>query len=103
MSVDYDANYGIGYEITASESLEADLEDGLREWLYNKEGKDFKIFEVGSYYDDDAMTIYLCISNNLIDESTDLQSAKNMVEQEANRLGVDVTGDFGIVGGILVW
>ena len=104
MSIDYRANYGIGYKVCEGEGI-ADteaLEDGLEEYIYCEAGDGFEGFSVGSAFtgvvDGDYLTIKDPLKNGL-----DLSEAKESLDKEIDRLGLETCGDFGIVGGLYIY
>ena len=105
MSVDHDANYGIGYQVVANEDLDdtEDLEDGLDEYIRENMGDGFEVFEsgAGSYTGDDN-DVYIAISNPF-KNTLDLSKAKQNLDNEVARLNLEPQGEFGLVGGLLVW
>ena len=104
MSVDYDANFGIGYEVRQSEAMydsEA-LEDGLHEYLYENCGDGFECFEVGNLFSGEISGTYLMIKEPF-KGGLDLTAAKERLDAEVIRLNIDSCGDFGAVGGLRIW
>jgi len=104
MGVDYDGNYGIGYKVTESDDIsEAELEDGLAEYLYGKVGDGFEHFEVGEgCYTGDKNDIFIVIKDAFKD-GLDLTSKKKALDDELTRLKLTPVGEFGDVGGLYVW
>lgn len=100
MSVDYRANYGVGYKVTEGDDLtEEDLEDGFNEYLECEIGEGFNNFEVGSGYSGNITGRFIVIREPLAD-GLDLTGAKERLDKEIERLKLDVEGGFGIVGGM---
>ncbi|MAE22031.1 MAG: hypothetical protein CMK92_06320 [Pseudomonas sp.] len=63
MSVDYEANYGLGFEVCATDDVcESDLEDGLNEYIYERISNGYDVFEVGSYYSGRIDGTYIVIN-----------------------------------------
>jgi hypothetical protein len=102
MSVDYDANYGIGYQVDAEESLLEAFDGPLIEYIDSELGSDFISFEVGSYMTGDITGTYVAIKDPFSD-GLDLSSKKEKLDAELKRLNVQATGDFGQHGGLLIW
>ena len=102
MGIDYTANYGIGYEVEASEEIPAgDFDDGLGEYLYKETGEGFESFENGSYMTGDMDGVFLIICDPL-SKGLDLSDAKAAIDAEMARLKLKPVGEFGLVGGILI-
>ena len=104
MGIDYSANYGVGYEVEEGESIAdtEELEDGLIEYLYcEADSERFESFETGNAYSGEIDGVYLSIKTPFKD-GLDLTSAKAELDKEVERLGLDVVGEFGEIGGLYV-
>lgn len=101
MSVDYNANFGIGYEVQASDEIAdtKELDGGLGEYLYKKDSSANSL-TCGSYYSGKC-SHYLVIRDPFKD-GFDLTKAKSELDEEIKRLKLITIGKFGEVGGILV-
>lgn len=104
MGIDYDANFGLGYQVEPSDEIsEEDLEEGLAEYLWGELGSDFDHFEVGrgsySGEEDDCFVV----TKEEINERSDLQAIKAALDKELERLRVEPVSTFTIVGGLRVW
>ena len=103
MGVDYDANYGIGYEVKASENIDEELlGDGLEEYLYNELGDNFDSFTVGNAFSGEIDGVYVTIKNPF-KNGLDLTEEKAALERELERIQVTPVSLFGGVGGLRVW
>lgn len=103
MGIDYDANFGIGYEVEEGEEIKdsSDLEEGLQEYLYSELGDGFSSFEVGSAYSGRIDGVFIVIKEPFKD-GLDLTNAKARLDKEINRLGLKAKGEFREVGGLYV-
>ncbi|MDH3326894.1 MAG: hypothetical protein OEM38_09285 [Gammaproteobacteria bacterium] len=102
MGVDYDANYGIGYQVVAGDIPEDDMEDGLDEYLYNRIGDEFQYFHVGAgNYTGETDDAFIVVKDAFKD-GLDLTLKKKMLDNELIRLKLESVGDFGSVGGLRV-
>ena len=102
MGVCYEANYGIGYEVEATDEIQEDeLEDGLSEYIAVNVGEQFTYFEVGSGYTDEDDNIYVVIKDAFKD-GLDLTAKKKLLDKELARLKLKPISDFGDVGGLQV-
>lgn len=101
MGIDYDANFGIGYEVEASDAAKdsEEFEDGLGDYLYNA-ANGVESLTCGSYYSGDC-THFLVIRDPFKD-GLDLTKGKSDLEDEIKRLKLITVGEFGEVGGVLV-
>lgn len=103
MSIDYTANYGIGYQVESSEAIpEGDLEDGLSDYLYAEIGDGFDYFELGNHFSGDMRGNYLIIKKPF-DNGLDLTLAKERLDAELSRLKLVALTEFNEVGGLTVW
>ena len=104
MSVDYNAEFGIGFLVDEIEGRidEDDLEDGFFDYVYNEVGDGFYVFQIGNLFTGEIEGPYLCVSLPF-SQGLDLTAAKNDLIAEADRMGVECLGDFGLVGGLMVW
>jgi hypothetical protein len=104
MGVDYNANYGIGYQVKGSDDIPEDqLEYGLAEYLYGKLGDEFEHFEVGEgNYTGEENDIYIVVKSAFKD-GLDLTAKKKALDEEIKRLKLEPVGKFGDVGGLYVW
>ena len=106
MSVDYDAEFGIGYEVKASENIEGieEMEDGLEEYLYLRlDANKYRMFQVGEgSCTGDENDFYVCVKKPFKD-GFDVTKHKAELEKHLSEIGVDYIGDFDLVGGLHVW
>ena len=99
MSVDYSANYGLGYEVIESNNIsDSDIEDGLEEYLHINLDDSFVCFVCGCIYSSD-MKVYVVLCSEDID-ILDLVDKKTALYNELERLNVVIYGEFGLVGGL---
>ena len=103
MGVDYDANFGIGYEVGESYAIsEEELEEGLYEYLGENVGEDFEYFKTGNDYSGYNITYYLTIKDPFKD-GLDLTPKKEELDKEIKRLKLETLSSFREVGGLHVW
>jgi len=104
MSVNYGADFGLGYTVTSTEELDnlGILDDGLLEYLQNYTGGDFWAFDSGCRYSGDVYGTYLTICNPL-KHGLDLTEVKKNLDKEVIRLRLETIGEFGVVGGLLTY
>lgn len=103
MSVDYDAYYGIGYEVEASSEVpESHLEDGLLECISGEVGDDFFCFETGNCFSGEMTGVFIGVKEPFKD-GLDLTAKKEMLDDELTRLKLEPVSEFGEIGGSLVW
>lgn len=107
MSIDYRAEYGIGYEVIESDDLLEDenedlLEDGLNEYIEMEAEVGFTSFETNQGYDTECDAVYLIVDNPL-GKGLNLEQVKKELDEEVKRLRLEVVGDFGLVGGMYVY
>lgn len=98
MSVDYNANYGIGYEVEAIE----EIKEGLTEYLENELSLDFECFEVGSAWTGTIEGVYVTIVEPF-KNGLNLTEAKELLDKELSRLKLKSCGEFNEVGGLYVY
>lgn len=102
MSIDHDANYGIGYEVSVVDESTLDYYEGnLHEYIYGNLEVGFKSFEVGSYMTGVIDGVYIVVDHDF-NKGNDLTESKAALEHEINRMGLRPDGNFGLVGGVLV-
>ena len=103
MSIDYRANFGIGYKVSESEEIfdTEELEDGLLDYLWNEAGDNFDSFETGNGFSGDSDGVYLVIKNPF-ENGLDLVKAKEKLDAEAKRLKLEINSEFDVVGGLYV-
>lgn len=103
MGIDYDANYGIGYEVEASDEVSEDeLEDGLREYLWNKVSEGFESFEVGDAYYGESEGVFITIKDPF-KNGLDLTKSKEKLDAELERLKLKAISEFNEVGGLYIY
>jgi len=103
MSVDYNAKYGMGFEVTESDELiESEYEDSLSEYLYENTEAGFDSFEIGNSFTGEMEGTYLVLASLKLD-GLDIEKAEAELRREMERLQVEPVGDFKIVGGIRIW
>ena len=104
MSVDYDAYYGIGYEVEANDELEGSeyLDDSLNDYVCCNLGEGFSSFQTGNCFAGDFDGVFITIDTPFM-FGLDLSESKKILDTEIKRLKLDSQGNFGVVGGLLVW
>lgn len=103
MSTNYDASFGIGYEVKEiNKDMLEGYDDNLFEYLYSTTiALEVELFEIGSYFSGEMEGVFLVINHNF-KNGNDLTESKAKLEKEIKRLGLEAVGDFGLVGGILI-
>lgn len=109
MGVDYDAKYGIGYEICPNHDNECDYEyfdiESYLDDIVNKYSDILKLtyFQTGEGdYTGDTNEYYLCVKNPFKD-GYDLTKIKNKLDKIIRDEGLETVGKFGLVGGLHVY
>lgn len=104
MGVDYNGNYGVGYQVVAGDNIAQDeIEDGIVEYLYSKVEGDFDHFQVGAgSYSGEEDECFIVIKDAFSD-GLDLTKKKEALDEELKRLKLKPVGEFGDVGGLYVW
>ena len=105
MGIDYQHNYGIGYEVVASSKLleeEEDLEFGLEGYLEAYVGEGFTIFSTNSGYGTEVEGIYI-VMDKPFSKGLALTWTRKALEYEMTRLGVEPVGELDVVGGMYVY
>jgi len=103
MSIDYDANYGIGYGVYASEEI-ADteaLDSGLGNYIDEEIRGGFEWFEAGNTYIGSIDGVFLTVTDPF-KNGLDLTSVKAQLDAEIERLKLETSSEFGAVGGMYV-
>ena len=105
MSVDYRAEYGIGYEVCESDELlenEEALEDGLNEYIENNIGEGFSVFETNQGYDSCEKKVFV-VADNPFENGGDLTDVKERLDAEIERLNLECYAGFDLVGGLYIY
>ena len=104
MSIDYNAEYGIGYQVYESDEIaeSEDLEDGLHEYIENECCEEFECFEPGNAMTGDMEGVYLVIKEPF-SKGMDLTWVKDALDEEVKRLKLYVDDDIDLVGGMSVY
>jgi hypothetical protein len=104
MSIDYTANYGIGYAVCESEEISEseELEDGLEEYVYSEVGDGFESFSTNSGNDTETEAVYVTIKDPFKDGLC-LADAKAKLDAELQRMKLEPECQFGAVGGMCVF
>lgn len=103
MSVDYNGEFGIGYEVTEGDELidSEETEDGFGDYLYECDGEVATHFCTGSDYNGELQ--YYLVLKDPFKDGLDLTKSKERLDAELVRLKVEPVGEFGSVGGLYVW
>jgi len=103
MSVDYSANFGIGYEVVEKEELcgTEELEEGLLEYLMFNIADGFSYFSIGNDYTCNGLSCFLVVKTPF-ENGLNLEWAKEKLDKELERLKLESIGNFGLVGGLRV-
>lgn len=104
MGTTYNANYGIGYEVQASDRLEENEDNskyGLSAYLEDYLMEEFESFKTITEYGL-LVSSYIVITNPF-SKGLDLTWVKEALEYEMNRLGVEPIGELNSVGGMYVY
>ncbi|WP_227430428.1 hypothetical protein [Psychrobacter sp. I-STPA6b] len=96
MSIEYDAVFGIGFELDTNKHDEEEL-DSL---LYGNE--DYEYATSGNYYSGNDIKSYVFIRKDFAEIVTHLNDEKARLEQFLQSLGVETVGEFGLHGGCYV-
>lgn len=104
MSIDYRANYGLGYEVHAeNEEMLEDYEGDLNEYLECcadiENGIDF--FEVGNAMTGNIEGIFMVVDHEW-SEGLDATASKEKLDAAIKELGLITNDQFRLVGGVLV-
>ncbi len=107
MSIDYSANYGIGFQVTASAELEeSEIYErfcDLLEYIeYHINTDFFDVFECGNAMMRNDMEYFVTIRDPDIYNVKENQY-KEKILQALNEINVDTVGDFGLVGGYTIF
>ena len=105
MSIDYDANSGIGYEVLDPDWFNEDheyYEEGFYEFLESKLGDGFSAFQVGCSLSGEFENNRIIVDKPFND-GLDMTAVKGRLDAELKRLNLEPDGEFGVVGGLLVW
>ena len=103
MSIDYSAEYGIGYRVVAGPGIDEGLTEwDLEEYLYGLEGAGFSVFTTGCCLSGVYEGTYL-VKDEPFEAGVDLTLCKILLDQEIDRLGLEVEGEFGLVGGLYIY
>ena len=104
MGVDYNANFGIGYEVNESDELTEidELEDGLNEYLEENLGEGFECFQTGSAYSGEYDGVFVTLTDPF-KNGLDLTESKALLDKELERIKVEAVTEFKEVGGLLIW
>ncbi len=102
MSVDYSAEFGIGYRVSPSEDLpEGDIEDFESYLEAELDCGPFYSFSYGDTYQGEE---WFCVVITKPFETTlNLELKRGQLLNKLNQMGVDVDGEFGEVGGLRVY
>ena len=96
MGVDYTANFGIGFKIKKYD----DFEELIEENLNNK----YSWFEAGDEsYTGIENEHYIVVKEPFKHGFNNLETVKNELESHLIDIGLAIDGDFGVVGGLLIW
>ena len=104
MSIDYSAEYGIGYGVCESEEISEteELEDGLHEYIESQCGEEFECFQPGNAMTGDFESVFL-VFKDPFSKGMDLTWVRNALDEEVARLKLEVEEDFGVVGGLHIY
>ena len=101
MGVDYSASYGIGYRIQEPKLKKKYncVKEYFEEILV---GSKFVYFATGNELSNSNIEYYIVAQDNL-NENTDLKSIKLELDSILNKNKIKSDGEFGLVGGLLIW
>lgn len=97
MSIEYSADFGIGYEI-----LETAEHEDLLDFIDCETGEEFECFEPGNSFTGEMDGVFLVIKEPF-SKGANLTWAKDALDAEVKRLDLETCGDFGEVGGLSVY
>lgn len=101
MGVDYEACFGIGYQI-AEKDFEDDDDMDMHEYLDSIVVDGFVFFHTGNDLFGDGTEWYVVIEDPLQD-GLDLTDKKEALTEFLVKNDIQVIGEFGLYGGLLVW
>lgn len=104
MGVEYDANYGIGYGVSATDELDdhEDMECGLGEYIDTNLSHGFYWFQEANCYSGEVYETYI-VSSNPFRYGLDLTEVNKEILTEIKRLKLDIEDDsLSCVGGLLI-
>ena len=106
MSVNYRANYGIGYKVFPSDEIcgliDDDFDGCFGEYLYELDVDKYRWFEVGAAnYTGEENEHFVCIRDPL-KYSLDLTKVKSELDEDLKRLKIDIGSEFKEIGGLLI-
>lgn len=104
MGIDYRSEVGIGYEVCESEYLFNDeaYDGDFLCYLEYELGEGFSCFSTGNCYSGNNMQYYVTVDNPFKD-GLDLTRVKEVIDEELDRLELESCGEFGVVGGMLIY
>ncbi len=101
MGVDYDAEFGLGYEI--KEPKWENKYDAIDEYFDTVlKDSNFQYFHTGCDLTDEDPTYYI-VSSETLSENTDLKAIKMDLDNLLKANKIKSVGKFGLVGGLHVW
>lgn len=106
MGVDYDGHYGLGYRVNVPE-LEEDhyyFEDPIGFIENALEESNYCFFQIGDgSYSGEEDDVYIVLNEPFEDGNLDVtQKAKELKEFILSK-GIEIEGEFDVVGGLRVW
>ena len=103
MGIDYDPEYGIGYEISTPEYDEEEYcsdDEWFDEHLEEETG--CKYLKVGDYVSGSNFEYYI-VTSKKIDENTNLKEIKEELDSILDKYNIGKVSEFGLVGGLRIW
>lgn len=106
MGVDYNAPFGVGFDVVVNddaletEGMEGDQLSYLDEFVDGNMKVPYVSLESGNCYEGDST--YHVIIQNFFDRQRNFQEEADELEKFLDDLGISVTSDFGLVGGLLI-
>ncbi len=98
MSSEYDAEYGIGYQVGVTEEREEKIDDVLAYWLDRNTNEEVEAILTGDGRIGEDFT-FLVIKDPF-KQGLDLSEQKKVLDSEIKRLELTVLSEFGLFGGI---
>jgi hypothetical protein len=102
MGIDYEAVYGVGYEIEYQDLMEDEDSDEFGE-LFEDTGFEYR--KSGNFFSEspEEMDHFIFLEDVDILDGTNLVFRKNQLDKFLSDHGFRVVGEFGVHGGHVVW
>ncbi len=101
MSSEYDAVYGIGYQVIITDKEHEKLDTDLKRWLLGEQKIGITVITTGDYRPDIETCTFLVIADPF-KGGLDLSEKKKVLDNEIKRLELTVLSEFGLFGGVCI-